>query len=301
VSKMNAARQVVLLALAFLVGCSHSEPRSAGQAGSASVADNEASSPSQPLRQRIEPPDGYERFEVAPGSFGAWLRELPVRPGRPDVHLYDGRLKDNQLAHHAVLDIDVGVSDLQQCADAVIRLRAEYLFSGACSDDIRFNFTSGDTAHWKEWREGMRPIISGNDVSWERTAAADDSYSNFRRYLDIVFTYAGSASLENELQAVDDPARPEPGDIFIQGGFPGHAVIVLDVAEDGDGERIFLLAQSYMPAQDIHVLRSFEEINPWYLAQVDGALRTPEWEFEYRDLKRFNYTSCEVDEGSDNR
>jgi hypothetical protein len=207
--------------------------------------------------------------------------------------LHDGRRKANQTAHHVVLDVDVGPEDLQQCADVVIRLRAEYLFSGPCRDAIRFNFTSGDTARWSEWRDGIRPQVRGNEVSWRRTAEADDSYANFRSYLDTVFTYAGTASLERELSPVTDPAKPRVGDVFIQGGFPGHAVIVVDVAEDSAGSRVFLLAQSYMPAQDIHVLRSFEETDPWYVARSEGVLVTPEWDFRHRDLKRFKPTACE--------
>jgi hypothetical protein len=45
--------------------------------------------------------------------------------------------------------------------------------------------------------------------------------------------------------------------VIIRGGFPGHAVIVMNMAVTTEGKKIYLLAQSYMPAQDIHVL-----INP---------------------------------------
>jgi hypothetical protein len=209
------------------------------------------------------------------------------------VRFYDGRLKPDQDVHVAVVDIDVGDSDLQQCADAIIRLRAEFLFSGPCKDDIQFNFTSGDPARWAEWRDGVRPFVTGNRVSWRQSATVDDSYSNFREYLEEVFMYAGSASLEQELLPTADPSRPSVGDVFIEGGFPGHAVLVIDVAENTAGDRVFLLAQSYMPAQDIHVLKSYEDISPWYRAQADGVLRTPEWDFYYRDLKRFPLGRCE--------
>lgn len=109
--------------------------------------------------------------------------------------------------------------------------------------------------------------------------------------------YAGSASLEKGLTSVADPANPEIGDVFIEGGFPGHAVLVVDVAQDEAGSRAFLLAQSYVPAQDIHILRSFEGINPWYRARSDGVLRTPEWNFHYCNLKRFPITECDVNSG----
>jgi hypothetical protein len=40
------------------------------------------------------------------------------------VLLYNGAPKFRQDVHAAVIDIDVGTRDLQQCADATMRLRA---------------------------------------------------------------------------------------------------------------------------------------------------------------------------------
>ncbi len=240
------------------------------------------------LAKRIELPEGFQRIPVSDKSFAAWLRGLPVQPGRPHVYLYNGSKKTNQLAHHCVLKVDVGKRDLQQCADAVIRLRAEYLYAAGCEDAIAFKFTSGDIAPWNEWSNGIRPRVRGNKVSWHKVKAPDESYKNFRRYLDTVFTYAGSASLSKELEKVPDPSKVEVGDVFIQGGFPGHAVLVVDVAINNCQERYFLLAQSYMPAQEIHVLRNLKIWrNPWYKAKSEGILLTPEWKFRYEDLRRF--------------
>lgn len=237
------------------------------------------------VAERFAPPAGFARVEVGDGTFGAWLRRLPLKPGRPMVRLYDGLPKPNPFVHVAVVDLDVGERDLQQCADAVIRLRAEYLLEAGRDDEIAFRFTSGDEARWDAWREGMRPSVSGSRVTWSRTAAPDASYESFRRYLDVVFTYAGSRSLARDLAKVDDPAGVEIGDVFVQGGSPGHAVIVVDVAGNGAGERRFLLAQSYMPAQEIHVLKGPD--GPWYPARSSGVLETPEWTFRYEDLRRF--------------
>lgn len=240
------------------------------------------------LAGRIAPPSGFRRAAAPAGSFTAWLRGLPLQPGRPPVHLFDGRLKGNQEAHHAVVRLDVGPRDLQQCADAVMRLRAEFLRDRGCEADVAFRFTSGDRAAWTDWRRGLRPKIAGNRVTWRATAAADGSYASFRRYLDTVFNYAGSSSLSRELEPVADPARIEAGDVFIHGGFPGHAVLVADVAEDGRGRRAFLLVQSYMPAQEVHVLRNpSDPASPWYPARASGILETPEWTFRYEELRRF--------------
>ncbi|MBN1540824.1 DUF4846 domain-containing protein [candidate division KSB1 bacterium] len=240
------------------------------------------------LHDRIAPPPGYRRLAVSQGSFAAWLRGLPLRPQETPVRLFDGRLKTRQDAVFAVVDIDVGSRDLQQCADAIIRLRAEYLWSAGFSDRIAFNFTSGHAARWPDWRAGLRPVVKGSDVSWISSCKADSSYASFRRYLDRVFIYAGSYSLARELQVVTNPDSLLPGDVFIQGGFPGHAVLVADVAENEQGERVFLLLQSYMPAQDIHILTNpANNFSAWYTARRQGTIVTPEWTFSFKDIRRF--------------
>ncbi|UCC44042.1 MAG: DUF4846 domain-containing protein [Candidatus Zixiibacteriota bacterium] len=276
------------------------------------IADAQAES--QLLQTRIKPPTGYKRIAVPEKSFGAWLRKLPLRPGNPGVRLFDGRRIRNRGNHCAVVDMDIGSTDLQQCADVVIRLRAEYLRSADCGDEIHFNFTSGDSAFWKDWRQGSRPLVKRNSVIWRKAAAPDTSYDSFQSYLDTVFMYAGSMSLSRELVTVMNPAKPEIGDVFILGGFPGHAMIVVDVAEDINGRRVFLLAQGLMPAQDMHILRSDEDTSPWFTAKKKGALEIPAtmqrylafdksgtlvemreaWPFEYTDLKRFVLTECET-------
>ncbi len=243
------------------------------------------------IASRFAPPPGYHRTSETPGSFGDWLRHLPLKPEGSPVHLYDGRLKPNQQAHCAVIDIDAGDSDLQQCADAVMRLRAEYLYSRAAYNRIHFNFTSGDTAHYSRWRQGFRPVVHGNRVDWRNSATADDSYDNFRDYLDSVFMYAGTWSLSQELHPRRNARDIAIGDVFIKGGFPGHAVIVVDMAVDPEsGDKAFLLAQSYMPAQDIHVLRNpaSRDGSPWYHLPRNGKLRTPEWDFRITELKTFD-------------
>jgi hypothetical protein len=243
----------------------------------------------QSLERRIAPPAGFERASLPADSFGGWLRGLPLKEGRPPVFLHDGRRKSNQEAHWAVVDVDAGARDLQQCADAVMRLRAEYLFAQGRLDEIGFRFTSGDPAPYARWAAGDRPKVRGSAVSWARSARADSSYEGFRRYLDTVFMYAGSASLAKELGAPVEPRDVEAGDVFIQGGFPGHAVLVVDVAvHPRTRARVFLLAQSYMPAQDVHVLRNpARDDSPWYAADFGDTLVTPEWTFRRGDLRRF--------------
>ncbi len=238
----------------------------------------------------IDVPDGFERVNVESGSFAGWLRHLPLKRKGAAVYLYNGRKKPNQDVHVAVIDIDTGSRDLQQCADAVMRLRAEYLYSIKDVASIHFNFTSGHPALFTQWAEGFRPVVQGNSVSWIKKAMADSSYANFRNYLDTVFTYAGSHSLSRELKPVSTIADMKIGDIFVKGGFPGHAVIVVDMAKNRTtGKTVFLLAQSYMPAQDMHILKNPKDgtLSPWYDMDFGSILYTPEWIFYRNELKRF--------------
>ncbi len=242
------------------------------------------------LFHNIPVPKGFERVPVAKNSFASWLRHLPLKAGKPAVYLHTGQKKINQSAHHAVVDIDIGTQDLQQCADAVIRLRAEYLYAIGQQNAIHFNFTSGDEAAYRKWIDGFRPVVKGNSVTWRKNRQHDASYATFQQYLKSVFMYAGSYSLAQELSTVKHIRDMHIGDVFIKGGFPGHAVLVIDMAaHHTSGEKIFLLAQSYMPAQDIHILRnpSDRSLSPWYALEFEGILHTPEWTFQRDQLKRF--------------
>jgi hypothetical protein len=242
------------------------------------------------LINRIPPPAGFERTVEAKSSFGDWLRHLPLKKKGSPVYLYNGSLKNNQQAHFAVIDIDAGGSkDLQQCADAVIRLKAEYQYSIHDYAHIHFNYTSGDEASWIQWMNGYRPKITGNKVSWIKNSPVNSSYDNFKNYIVSVFNYAGTFSLSKEMNKID-VKEIRPGDVFIYGNFPGHAVIVVDMAiNKSTGEKIFIIAQSYMPAQDIHILKNpnNENMSPWYTISFPQNLNTPEWTFSREDLKRF--------------
>ena len=221
---------------------------------------------SETLEQRIAPPPG-SRVPQAPDNWAAWLRGLPLKPPGSPVLIYTGAPKWRQDVHVAVIDIDVGARDLQQCADAIMRLRGEWLF--AAGHPVAFNDT-----------DGKRRVFSARDKS---------DHAAFLKYMDVVFAYAGTYSLEHELKPVP-LSDIKIGDVFVKGGFPGHAVLVADMAENSaTGEKRFLLIQSYMPAQEMHILKNpgAPDGSPWYRAAFAGDLVTPEWTFRPGALHRW--------------
>ncbi len=173
----------------------------------------------------------------------------------------------------------------------LIRLRAEYLYSIGDFFSIQFHFTSGHLVPYDRWRGGERPMVDSNRVTWRKTAPEDSSYLTFRKYLITIFIYAGTYSLSRELKARLSPQEMQIGDVFIQSGFPGHAVLVVDMVQsETSGEKLFLLLQSYMPAQEMHILKNpnDETISPWYRIPESDELYTPEWTFRLEHLKYFD-------------
>lgn len=241
------------------------------------------------LEKRIAVPDGYKRIKIKKQSFEEYLRKLPLKPHGALVRFYNGEKKPNNNIYDAVVDMGIGKKNLHQCADAVMRLRADYLWHRGLFDRIHFNFTNGFRVNYSEWRKGKRIILKGNKTYWKQRKSPSNTYRNFWKYMEVIFTYAGTYSLSKELKTIHTEDM-KIGDVFIKGGFPGHAVIVVDMAVNPNTkEKIFLLAQSYMPAQEIQILknRNNSKISPWYSINFGKVLNTPEWVFKKTDLKRF--------------
>lgn len=158
----------------------------------------------QPARVSEVPlPEGYKRILTDEASFGDWLRQVQLKKDKT-VYLYNGQKKVNQSAQYAVLDILVSYKDLQQCADAVMRLRAEYLFSEKKYNEIVFTDNAGK----------------------KYSFSTPYTYAHFLDFMEIVFGMCGSASLSKQLKA-KQLNEMVPGDVLIHSGFPGHAVIVM--------------------------------------------------------------------------
>ena len=221
----------------------------------------------------IPVPDGYERIETKDLGFGWYLRNLKLNTDKT-VYSYDGSVVMGKNGYQfAVIDIDIGKRNLQQCADAIMRLRGEYLYHQKKYSEIHFNFLSDG-----------KPRYYTSHVKNDRT------YNGFRKYMDYIFSYANTGSLKKELHKVNNINDMQIGDVFIQSGKPyGHAVIIVDIAKHKQtGKIIFMVAQSFMPAQSIHILKNYNSnLSPWYSSDFGKSLELPSWTFFASDLHRF--------------
>lgn len=221
------------------------------------------------LEAAFPPPTGAERVEA--DAFGTWLRARTVASADRPVRTHDGRI----VGHAArVIELPVVRGDLQQCADSAIRLRAEWRKERG--EPVMFHATSGDPIPWSRWQAGERPYEDGGRLKWRPGTKGEWS-----AYLQHVFTWAGTLSLH----AYDTEAAegtPVPGDLMVDPGSPGHAVVLLDVARRGD-ETYVLVGEGFMPAQDFHV-----ELGPhdgWW--RWGDRLDLPHWSLPVSSHRRF--------------
>jgi hypothetical protein len=225
--------------------------------------------------------DTSSKYDVK--SWQYFLQHLPVID-QPILD-YAGKHIRYQQKHVGIIPYDVGSSDLQQCADALMRLRAEYLFQQKRFDEIGFHFVSGDYYTWNDYCKGLRPVAKGNGIKFIHAAASRKTHESLRSYLDIVYTYASTISLSKELKTAEDFYI---GTVVIYAGSPGHCFIVIDEAINKKGEKLYKLAEGYTPAQSIYVLRNLMEegVSPWHQLKKT-VIETASYRFEKYKLGRF--------------
>ncbi|MDB5210892.1 MAG: hypothetical protein JWQ30_1719 [Sediminibacterium sp.] len=229
--------------------------------------------PSMHSIKEIPLPAGFERIPVSTNLFADYLRNLPLRKDKT-VYLYNKQPKSDQSLHYAVIDISTGDRDLQQCADAVMRLRAEYFYGKKLYDSIRIPKDNHTVYQFSQFLK--------NNPTNEKEA--------FRKFMEIVFINCGSYTLEQQLKSVKNITDMQPGDVFVKGGAPGHAEIVVDMAINKQtGKKIYLLAEGYMPAQDIHILLNplNSGYGPWHELANDKQVITATWIFSANQLRRW--------------
>ena len=117
------------------------------------------------------------------------------------------------------------------------------------------------------------------------TSLKAKDHASLRKYLDIVYTYASTISLANELAEADDFGI---GTVVIKAGSPGHCFIIVDGAATASGERLYKLVEGYTPAQSIYVLRNADEpsLGCWHKLKK-GTITTASYQFTHYKLKRF--------------
>ena len=203
----------------------------------------------------IPVPWGYERIAGDDTAYSRFLRSLPLKRNGSKVQLFTGGDSRLQSLNYAVVGLPL-LSKEEQCADVCMRLRAEYLFNTGQYGKIHFKNVNGKTMHY----------------------GGGSSRKAFERFMRNVYGVASTYSLSREMEQrrLKDM---QPGDVFVYAAVDrpgnhkyGHAVMVVDVAQNRHGRKAFLLAEGNTPARDIHVMRNFKNPfrSPWFMLDEDA-------------------------------
>lgn len=221
----------------------------------------------------IPTPWSYERIKGDDAAYSEFLRSLPLKGRGSDVMLYTGGCSRFQSLNYAVVDLPL-LSNAEQCADVCMRLRAEYLFQTGQYGRIRFQNVNSKTLAY----------------------SGGSSRKAFERYLRNLYGVASTFSLSREMNK-RRLSEMQPGDVFVYAAVDrpgnhkyGHAVMIVDVAENKSGKKTFLLAEGNTPARDIHVMRNFENPfrSPWFFLDDDAdVLLLSVFPYKSNELRHF--------------
>jgi hypothetical protein len=241
------------------------------------------------IENRFLPPSGFKRIKVASGSFAQWLRGLPLLPEGSPITDYQGKIikkaDDSTLA--AVVNYDIQNKKLEQCIDIIVRFRAEYLKSQQRDDEIAFYLPVNFLLKWNDWKQGFRPHYLGIQVNLIKSNTPDSSRKSFEQYLWTIFYHSNTqtAYFNYRMVKLNDI---QIGDFIVKKGSHGHAVLIVDIAIDSNGNKIALIGQGDSPARQFYLL-NFKKTQPWFpLNPEDKCPPLPiKKKMYYEGLRRF--------------
>ena len=244
----------------------------------------------EPLAQRLPPPPGFTRLPVVSASWGEWLRYLPLKPPGSAVLSFQAKIIRPGDASDIAAVVDLDVRKRQECADTLMRLRAEYLLWANRGDEVIFpQPPHGPAISWPSWQQGFRPKLQGGQMRFARTNPTGTSREAFDHYLNCVFTWCDTDTLVAASRRVK-PTDIQVGDFFVQGEKRqrnGHAALIVDLARDASGATIALIVQGHQPAQSAQV-PSDPTRGPWVSLTPGAPVKIPgSRTFSWQDLRRF--------------
>lgn len=230
---------------------------------------------------RIALPDGYERKTEEKTAFSSYVRNYPLKKTGSKIKQFNGENATNQENHEAVFKLPLEKENLQQGAGTVVRMYAEYLWKMEMYDKICFNFASGFEAEYAKWQDGYRILTNTSGVYWSSTKKEKDvSYKEFKNYLRMVFAYTSTSSLYKETKETT-LEELQIGDLLINKNSPKSVAMVVDICENSEGKKAFLLAKGGSPACQFHIIKNpAHEDTAWYFEEeIKYPFETAEYTF----------------------
>ncbi len=244
------------------------------------------------VHSRVNPPEGFIRTPLPSFSYQAYLQSLAIKNADAKVMRFDGNEKKFEC-YSAVLDVELLDKDLMHGEHYIQLLRANYLFNHSKYDMISFHYDDNRSLSYAQWADGYRYVWQDSLYVLDSIAIPNSSEVSFIKYMNEIYENSTAIGLSHDTELLE-VSKLSIGDVLVQPedlDHKGHAVLVLDMVVNPEtGEKLYLFAQGYMPAQNMHILHNpYEpEISPWFRVQEDALyVATPQWTFRKKHVRRF--------------
>ena len=192
----------------------------------------------------IPAPEGYKRIYYPDNTFSRWVQNLPLKNNRKISSHDGGHVLRAYYRILAVVDRPLLFKqDLEQSADYCMRLWADYHKEKGKLEKLYLFDYHGNK---KLFKKSKKP---------------------FMEFLKLAMAYSNSHSLKKGCIPVH-PDSLRPGDLLVQNekGSLGHASMVLDVCENHEEKKLYLIGYSFIPAQEFHIEKAGETcgIGGWF-------------------------------------
>lgn len=232
----------------------------------------------------------FKRVKTEPGTFGEWLRSLPLKNQGFPVFDYRGRVfkSENDSSVAAVVDWNVSGQRLQQCMDILVRFYAEYLWQKKLANNLNLPLPGGYWLSWQKWQSGNRPEFKGIAMNLSKSAKPDTTHKAFDNYLQMIFNASHTQQFYHAFKPIDR-SDVRIGDFIVRKGTKGHAVMIVDLATDERGSYIGLVGNGDTPACQFFLL-NFKQDQPWIPFDFDEeSLNLPlRRKISWDGLRRFD-------------
>ena len=220
----------------------------------------------------VQPPPGFTRIAVKPGSFAATLRQLELVP---DTVITSGDGKRQLCADEKVAATRIAPFDNKNDVgvDGITKLWGEHLWRNRGGRGISFPLDNGQIATWADWRDGLRPRERGGRFTFVQVTTPDGSAASYQQFLSFVAEEMGALALRRESTVIFDDSLTV-GDILVAVRKDGQSSVglIVDMCKGPRGERLYLMGTSGTPSTSFYIMRPYSPVqglNEWFT--LDGA------------------------------
>ena len=154
--------------------------------------------------------------------------------------------------------------------------------------NFKLPLPGGHRIEWQEWKAGFRPVFRGIVVSMFRSAQPDSSHQSYMSFLNTVYSESHTQQFYHAYLSVER-REIQIGDFIIKKGTKGHAIMIVDLAQNEQGQKIALIGNGDTPACQFFLL-NYRTDNPWIPLNFDQeALTLPlRRKMTWDGLRRFS-------------